>query len=326
MIKIIAMPILSITICCGPALAEPRNKEKKVAVVTNFSENDAVAQDLVKSFANALDRAASNDVAIKYEYYWSGGNTETAKIYAKKVAASSPDAIFAATTPVVSALLNETKTIPIVFATVADPIGSGFVENLAAPGKNVTGFINSEGSIAGKWAQYLKELLPDLPCISMMYNTRTAPYYKYYVGPFEDAAKSVSIEPILSNVSTEQEIEGTIRDLSDRKCGLVLMNDSFNFVHRQRISTVSEQYRVPVVAYNKATALNEALIAYGPEEVDAYRKAAGYVKKIIDGAQVGKLPVQLNTRFYLSVNLQKAKRLGIEIPASFLSRVDDEVE
>lgn len=324
--KLITIPILSLMLCSSIAVGEQHYIEKKVAIVTNFSENDPIAENLVRGFSETLDSKKQKDITIKYEYYWSGGSTDVAKLHAKNIVSSRPDVIFAATTPVVRALLNETKTIPIVFATVADPVGSGFVENLAAPEKNVTGFINSEGSIAGKWVQYLKELLPEMSCISMMYNPRTAPYFKYYIGPFQETSKSMKLSPMLSPVDSEREIEETIISLSNGKCGLVLMNDSFNFVHRHNISKISEKYGVPVVAYNKATVLNEALIAYGPEELDAYKNAAGYVKKIIDGSQVSGLPVQLNTRFYLSINLGKAKKLGIEIPASFLSRVDDEVE
>ncbi|WFT80149.1 ABC transporter substrate-binding protein [Methylobacterium sp. CB376] len=308
------------------AVGEERFIEKRISVITNFSEKDAIAKILLKKFSDTLNGDAPKDMVIKYDYYWSEGSPETAKIHAKKIVSSKPDVIFAATTPVVRALLQETKTIPIVFATVADPVGSGFVESLAIPGKNVTGFVNSEGTIAGKWVQFLKELVPEMSCVSMIYNPNTAPYYKYYVGPFNETSKSLNVLPILSPVLSDQEIENLIYSLSENKCGLVLMNDSFNFVYRQKINTISEKYGVPVAAYNKATTLNEALVAYGPEESDAYKNAAKYVKKIIDGAQVNKLPVQLNTKFYLSINLQKAKKLGIKIPASFLSRVDDEVE
>ncbi|TGD98209.1 ABC transporter substrate-binding protein [Methylobacterium nonmethylotrophicum] len=326
MIRIIMIQVILLMAGSRIATSEERSLDKRVAVITNFSENDAVAKKLIKAFVDTLNNDTPRDAAIKYAYYWTEGSTEAAKLHAKKIVSSKPDVIFAATTPVVRALLQETKTIPIVFATVADPVGSGFVESLAVPGQNVTGFVNSEGTIAGKWVQYLKELVPEMPCISMIYNPSTAPYYKYYVEPFKETSNSLNVLPILSPIYDAQAIEKLVTSLSDKKCGLVLMNDSFNFVHRQTISDMTEKYRVPVVAYNKATTLNEALVAYGPEEADAYKKAASYVKKIIDGAQAGKLPVQLNTHFYLSVNLQKARKLGIQVPPSFLSRVDDEVE
>ncbi|WP_457105835.1 ABC transporter substrate-binding protein [Methylobacterium sp. P5_C11] len=318
--------MLAVAIFSTAAVGDQGLKEIKVSVITNFSESDPAAQILVKQFVDTLNGEKSKDISIKYEYYWSSGNVEAVRSYAKKIVLSQPDVIFAATTPVVRSLLQETKTIPIVFATVADPVGSGFVENLAAPGKNVTGFVNSEGSIAGKWVQYLKELIPGMSCVTMMYNPSTAPYYKYYVSPFEEASRSMNVTSRLSPVATEKDIENTIKGLSVEKCGLILMNDSFNYIHRRIISSTSEKYGIPVAAYNKATAQDEALVAYGPEEADAYKKAAGYAKKIIDGADVGKLPVQFNTSFYLSINIQKAKKLGLEIPASFLSRVDEEVE
>lgn len=326
MLKIIPLQISALAICSTVAAADQSSTIKKVTVITNFSESDTASQALVKAFTDTLEHSKLKGTIIKYDYFWAGGSTEAARLHAKNIAMIQPDVIFAATTPVVRALLQETKTIPIVFATVADPIGSGFVDNLAVPGKNVTGFINSEGSIAGKWVQYLKELVPGMSCVTMMYNPNTAPYHKYYVDPFHETSKSMHITSSLSPVTKEQDIENAIGALATKKCGLVLMNDSFNFINRRIIGTISEKYGVPVVAYNKATTQDEALVAYGPEEADAYKKAAGYVRKIIDGAQVGKLPVQLNTHFYLSINMQKAKKIGIEVPASFLSRVDEEVE
>lgn len=326
MFKLFLLQIVVLAVCSTGAVGDQSPVKRKVSIITNFSENDAAALDLVKVFTDALESDKPKGVAIEYNYFWSGGNIEASKIHAKNISTIKPDVIFAATTPVVRALLQETKTIPIVFATVADPVGSGFVDNLAIPGKNVTGFINSEGSIAGKWVQYLKELVPGMSCVAMIYNPSTAPYYKYYVSPFEETSKIMNMKAVLSPVDKKEDIENTISNLSPNKCGLVLMNDSFNFIHRQIISATSEKYGIPVVAYNKATAQDEALIAYGPEEADAYKKAAGYVTKIIAGAEVGRLPVQLNTRFYLSINMQKAKKLGIEIPPSFLSRVDEEVE
>lgn len=314
MLKKIALSCLALTMCSTLAAGEQSQMRKKVAIITNFSETDAAAHSLVKNFTDTLEMSTPRNIAFQHDYYWAGGNIDAARSHAKRIVSSQPDAIFAATTPVVRALLQETKTIPIVFATVA------------APGKNVSGFINSEGSIAGKWVQYLKELVPGMSCVSMMYNPNTAPYYKYYVSPFEETATSMNMISALSPVADEKDIETAIGALSSKKCGLVLMNDSFNFIHRRTISSVSERNGVPVVAYNKATTQDEALVAYGPEEADAYKKAAGYVRKILDGAQVGKLPVQLNTHFYLSVNMQKAKKLGIQVPDSFLSRVDEEVE
>lgn len=324
--KMILLQILALAMLSTVAAGDQSPTKKKISVITNFAENDAAAQSLVKVFTDTLETDKPKGVVMTYDYFWSGGSIEAAKLHAKSIVSSQPDVIFAATTPVVRALLQETKTIPIIFATVADPVGSGFVDNLAVPGKNVSGFINSEGSIAGKWVQYLKELVPGMSCVAMMYNPSTAPYYKYYVTPFEETSRSMNMIPALSPVAKEQDIENAISTLSSQKCGLVLMNDSFNFIHRRIISVLSEKYGIPVAAYNRATAQDEALVAYGPEEADAYKKAAGYVRKVIDGAQVGKLPVQLNTRFYLSVNMQKAKNLGIEVPASFLSRVDEEVE
>ncbi|MHC2108916.1 ABC transporter substrate-binding protein [Methylobacterium sp. CM6246] len=326
MLKIVLLQILALTICSNVAVGDQSRPEKKVSVFTNFSESDAAAQSLVKVFTEALENDKPKGVIIKYEYFWSAGSIDDAKLYAKSVISSRPDVIFAATTPVVRALLQETKTIPIVFATVADPVGSGFVDNLAVPGKNVTGFINSEGTLAGKWVQYLKELLPGISCVSMMYNPITAPYYKYYISPFEETARLKNMTSILSPVANERDIENSINTLSINKCGLILMNDSFNYIHRKIISSTSERYGIPVMAYNKATTQDEALVAYGPEEADAYKKAAGYVRKIIEGTEVGKLPVQLNTHFYLSINMKKAKKLGILVPASFLSSVDEEVD
>lgn len=308
------------------ATGAARSSEKKVTIVTNYSESDSDAARRIKRFTETLDKVTSKNHTVVYSYYWADGNVELIKHYASIAVAAKPDAIFAATTPVVAALLSETRTIPIVFASVSDPVGSGFVESLARPDKNATGFITTEGSLASKWVQYLKELLPELPCISMMFNPETAPYSRYYLGPFEDASIKLNISSMISPVHTKQDIEDLISLLSARRCGLVLMNDSFIYVHRREIDKLSHQYNVPIVSYNRRAGMQEAVISYGPDEIDAYGRAADYVKRILDGSRVESLPVQLNSKFYPTLNLRRAKELGIGVPDRFLSQVDEEFE
>lgn len=307
-------------------VGEPRLGKRKVVVITNYSDKDPDALLRVKRFTDAMKRLSGRPNAISYEYIWVGGDIGRIKDHAKTAVTMNPDVIFAATTPVVAALLQETRRIPIVFVTVSDPVGSGFVESLRHPGRNATGFINTEASLASKWVQLLKELLPSTSCMAMMFNPMTAPHSGYFLRPFKEAAESLHIRPIVSPVHDKQDIENLMKALAADQCGLILMNDSFNFVHRHLISRLSEEYRVPTMAYNKRAGAEEALVSYGPDDFEANERAAGYVSQILNGSHVGDLPVQLESRFYLTLNLRKAKALRIDIPETFRVQVDEEIE
>jgi putative ABC transport system substrate-binding protein len=233
------------------------------------------------------------------------------------------------TTQPTAALQRETKTIPIVFLIVSDPVGSGFVASLPRPGGNITGFINLEASLGGKWIELLKEIMPDAKRAALMFNPDTATYSKYYSEPFEAAARLQGIEPIAAPVRNAADIERAIAGLGNRPdAGLVLMPDTFLAVQRVRdqITSLAAQQRLPAIYPYRYFVADGGLISYGIDQIDLYRRASAYVDRILKGAKPSELPVQLPTRFELVVNMKVAQALGINIPATLLARTDEVIE
>ena len=217
---------------------------------------------------------------------------------------------------------RETSTIPVVFLTVSDPVGSGFVASLARPGGNITGFINVEASIAGKWLELLKEIAPRTKRAGLMFNPATATYFDYYRKPFEAAARATGVTPILLPVGNVAEIEQAFAT-RDRDDGIVLMSDPFLTVNRTLISAKELQFRIPVVS---GVSQGGSLISYAPDTDDFFRRSASYVDKILRGTSPADLPVQLPTKFELVINLKAAKALGLTVPLTLLAEANEVIE
>jgi putative ABC transport system substrate-binding protein len=234
-----------------------------------------------------------------------------------------------ATTGVIAALQRETKTIPIVFVVVADPVGSGFVESLPRPGGNITGFINIEASLSGKWIEMLKEIVPRLTRAALMFNPVTTPYMAFYREPFEAAARSSGIEPIIAPVHSAADIERAFGGFGNRPdTGMVLPPDVFTTAkdNLDLIISLAARYHVPTIYPFRFMVAAGGLISYGIDNADLYRRAPAYIDRILKGAKPADLPVQLPTKFELAVNLKTAKALGIDIPATLLARADEVIE
>jgi ABC-type uncharacterized transport system substrate-binding protein len=239
-----------------------------------------------------------------------------------------PDVIVAHTTPSVMAVRKETATIPIVFVQVSDPIGAGFVANLARPGGNITGFSNFEASIGGKWVEMLKEIAPDIARVTLLFNPQTAPYVeRYYQGPFEAAARSFGVQTSASPLRSEAEITSAVTALQgEPPGGLIMMPDTFNIVHRERIIALAAQYKLPTI-YPYTFAVRESgLISYGVDLVDLFRRAADYVDRILKGAKPAELPMQAPIKFELAINLKTARALDLAIPPMLLATADEVIE
>jgi putative ABC transport system substrate-binding protein len=231
------------------------------------------------------------------------------------------------TTQAVAALQRETATIPIVFITVSDPVGSGFVASLPRPGGNITGFINIESSLGGKWIEILKEIVPNVTRAALMYNPDTATYFKYYLEPFEAAARFRGVEPIAAPARTAADIERVIESLSERRdAGLAIMPDTGLTKNLNLIVSLAARHRVPTIYPYRYWVSDGGLISYGIDQTDLFRRAPAYIDRILKGAKPAELPVQLPTRFELAVNLKAAKALGIEMPAMLLGRADEVIE
>jgi putative ABC transport system substrate-binding protein len=251
------------------------------------------------------------------------------KAAAKALVASQPDLIVTHTTQPTAALQRETNTIPIVFLIVSDPVGSGFVASLPHPGGNITGFINLEASLGGKWIELLKEIRPDAKRAALMFNPDTATYSNYYLDPFVAAARVQGIEATAAPVRNAADIENAITSLSKQpNVGLAVMPDAFMAIQKNRdlMTQIAARQRLPVIFPYRYYVADGGLISYGIDQIDLYRRAAAYIDRILKGAKPSELPVQLPTRFELVVNMKVAKALGIDIPATLLARADEVIE
>jgi putative ABC transport system substrate-binding protein len=246
---------------------------------------------------------------------------------AKELVALQPDVILAGTTPVTAAIAKEASTTPIVFVVVSDPVGAGFVGSLARPGGNVTGFINEEAAMGGKWLALLREVAPRFTRAGIMFNPETAPGGgMYFLGSFEAAAQAMMVKPIKAPVHSDAEIESAIAALADEDAGLVVMTDSFMGVHQGTVISAALRHKVPTIFDTAGFAREGGLLAYGSSNADSFRRSADYVDRILRGARPADLPVQVPTQFEMVINLKTAKALGLEIPLFFQQRADEVIE
>ena len=265
---------------------------------------------------------------LRVDHRWAVGNPERATAFAKELVALKPEVIVGHTTPSVIALRKQTGTIPIVFVQISDPIGSGFITNLARPDGNLTGFTNFESSMVGKWVELLKEIAPGVERVAFLFNPQTAPYVtRYYQGPLETSARSLGLQPSASAVHDASEMESAVIAFSrEPGGGLIVMPDSFNIVHRNQIIALATLHRLPIISPYRFMAEEGGLMSYGVEPVELFRRAAAYVDRILKGAKPAELPVQAPTKFELVINLKAAKAIGFTVPSQLLARSDQLIE
>src|SRR5262249_6181682 len=259
---------------------------------------------------------------------WTAGDLDRTRMMAKELVDLQLDLILANTTPVTAALQQETRTIPLVFVVVADPITTGFVASLSHPGGNITGFIYAEGAMTGKWLELLTQIAPALKRAAIIFNPDTAPRGgSYFLPSFEAASQSLKINSVIAPVHNDTEIERVMISLSgEQGSGVVVMPDNFTFLHRASIISLAARNRVPTVYYDMIFAREGGLLGYGSDQVDIFRRSASYVDRILRGAKPADLPVQLPTKFEMAVNVGAAKALGLTVPDKLLVAVDEVIE
>jgi ABC-type uncharacterized transport system substrate-binding protein len=268
---------------------------------------------------------------LRMEIRWGGGSdTNRARIFAQELVALRPDLILAQGTPVTAALQRETRTIPIVFVVVTDPVGDGFVAGLSRPGGNITGFLTSESAITAKMFELLTEIAPGLNRVAMLFNPDTAPGGgTYYFRDFEAAARLSKVEPIAARARSDAEIEAAITSLAGTSSGggLIIMPDFFMFNHVDPIILLVARQRVPAIyPWRPVVAKKGALLSYGPDLKDIVRRGASYVDQILRGAKPADLPVQVPVKFEMAVNAKIATALGLTVPPTLLLRADEVIE
>jgi putative ABC transport system substrate-binding protein len=312
------------------ARAQQPREIRRIAVLLEFSASDREASTYLSGFTSELRRLGWIDGSnARIDVRWAGGNVEQMQILATELVALQPDVIFGNTTPVTAALQRATRTIPIVFATVADPIGSGFVASLPHPGANLTGFSNMEGTMAGKCVELLKEVAPRTERAAMMFNPdTTAGGGAYFLSSFEEAARALNVEPIIASVRSVAEIETVIASLGHgSRGGIVALPDGFMMVHRAEIVSRASDHNVPTVgALPSAFVRDGGLLSYGSDIGDMIRRAAPYVDRILKGEKPADMPVQLPIKFNMAINLKTAKALGLSVPPTLLALADEVIE
>jgi putative tryptophan/tyrosine transport system substrate-binding protein len=312
-----------------PVRAQQPDRMRRLGLLMGYAENDPLSQPWIATFLQGLSELGWSDSRnLHIDYRWTNADVERIKPFAKELVALKPDVILANSTPVTAALQRETTDIPIVFVNVADPVGAGYVASLARPGGNITGFMNFEDSMGGKWLELLKEVAPTVKRAAIMFNPDTAPGGGvYFLHSFEAAGAALGVKPIVASVRSLSEIEKIIGDLAREPAGgLVLTPDIFLLVNRKQVMTLAERHKLPVVYWLGVYAKEGGLLGYGPDYHDQYRRAAGYVDRILKGEKPSNLPVQVPTKFELVINLKTAKALGLNVSLSLQQRADEVIE
>jgi putative ABC transport system substrate-binding protein len=310
------------------ARAQQGGRKRKIAVIMSTGNGDAEGKARLDAFLHSLQELGwTQGGNIEIADYWIAGDAERIRAAASEIALIKPDVILSSTTPVVAALRSQSQVSPIVFVLVSDPVGSRFVESLARPGGNITGFINIESSIGGKWLELLKEIVPKIKHAGLLFNPDTAPYVEYYLAPIKVAAASLGIEALAVPVRSLSEIEPALLKLTgDAAGGVVVMPDAFTGANRRQIISQAERHKVPAMYPYRYMAQEGGLISYGIDTNDLYRRAALYVDRLLKGAKPAELPVQQPTKFELAINLKTAKTLGLTVPPILLASADEVIE
>jgi putative ABC transport system substrate-binding protein len=306
---------------------KPVGPVRLIGVLMGFAESDP-RQSALAAFRNTLTRLGWAEGAnLRIELRWSAGDPGRMRTFAKELVELRPDAIFGATTAVIGALARETRTIPIVFVFVADPIGSGFAASLARPGGNITGFAAEDSAMGGKWVELLKQIAPRTVRVALLFNPSTAVLIQLFMPSIQAAASSLGLQASAAPVHGKDEIEGVIAaQARNPGGGLIVMPDIFNTKNRDLIIGMAAHYGVPASYTENIFAQSGGLIAYCSLFVESYRQAAGYIDRILRGAKPSELAIQLPAKFELIINLKTAKALGLTIPESFLTQADEVIE
>jgi putative tryptophan/tyrosine transport system substrate-binding protein len=310
------------------ARAQQPDRTRLIGVLMAYAERDSTAQSWLAAFRAALAKLGWTEGSnLRIELRWSAADEDTMRALAKELVDLQPNAIFGVTTPAIGALARETKTIPIVFAGVSDPVGAGYVESLAHPGGNITGFMSGNGdpALGGKWVELLKQIAPRTVRVALLFNPATAVPVQSFMPSIQAAASSFAILVSAAPVHGKDEIEGVVAaQARDPGNGLIVMPDVFNDVNRELIIALAARYSVPTIYFNRF--FSGGLISYGDVRSEQFRLAAGYIDRVLKGEKPADLPVQVPTRFELIINLKTAKALGLTIPDKLLATADEVIE
>jgi putative ABC transport system substrate-binding protein len=310
------------------ARAQQGDRVRRIGVLMSGAESDPVYRRAVSALTQALAGLGwANGRNVRIDLRWAGDDINRIRALAQELVGSQPDMIVTSGTVPTAAVQRETRTIPIVFVSVADPVASGLVARLDRPSGNITGFAVFEATLGGKWLELLSEIAPGLKRAAIMFNPDTSPV-STFMPSLETAARSLKVTPIIAPVHSDAEIETAIINALGREPGggLVVITDAFTWVHRAAIILAAARNKVPAVYTLSEAARDGGLLSYGVDRVDLFHRAASYVDRILRGEKPGDLPVQLPTKFEMIVNRKTATAFGLAIPPSIMLRADEVIE
>ena len=309
------------------ARAQQAERMRRIGVLMSQAADDPVAQARAKAFQQGLQQLGWTDGRnVRIDYRWTAGDLENSRKYAAELVALAPDIILASSTPLTIAVKQLTRTVAIVFVQVGDPVGSGIVDSLARPGGNVTGFMNFDFSFAGKWLDLLKEIAPHLTRVAVFRDDNNPSGIAQF-GVIQAMATSVGLQVTPVSVRNSDEIASAVEAFTHSpNGGVIVLPGAWNTVHRDLISKLIARYKLPAIYYDRSSVRDGGLMSYGPDFADQFRRAAGYVDRILKGEKPGDLPVQAPTKYELAINLKTAKSLGLTVPPPLLARADEVIE
>jgi putative ABC transport system substrate-binding protein len=309
------------------ARAQQGERMRRIGVLMPLAADDPEAQTRLGAFLQGLQQLGwTIGRNLRVDHRWGAGNVGAMRKYATELVALTPDVLVGPGTTPVGPLLEATRTIPIVFVHVVDPVGAGFVSSLARPGGNATGFVQFEYGISGKWLELLKQIAPDLTRAAVIRDASVSSGIGQF-GAIQSAAPSLRVEVSPINVRDDSEIEGDLSAFArSPNGGLIVTASAAAAVHKDFIVAAAARHKLPAVYYDRNFAAAGGLVSYGPDLVDQNRHAAGYVDRILRGEKPADLPVQAPTRYELLINLKTAKALGLDVPPTLLARADEVIE
>jgi len=323
-----------ITLICGAAAAWPlaaraqqTDRVRRIGVLMSTAADDAEGQARLRAFVQGLQELGWTDGRnVRFDYRWPAGDAERIRRYAAELVALAPDVILAGGGAVVPSLLQATRTVPIVFTQTPDPVGAGFVNSLARPGGNVTGFTTYEYGISAKWLELLKEIAPHVTRAAVIRDAAIASGTGQW-GALQSVAPSFGVELSPVNMLDAGEIERAVAAFArSPNGGVILTGSTLAVIHRDLIVTLAARHKLPAVYNARFFVTGGGLISYGPDSIDPHRRAAGYVDRILKGEKPADLPVQAPTKYELVINLKTAKALGLTVPDKLLARADEVIE
>jgi putative ABC transport system substrate-binding protein len=312
-----------------PLAAQAQQPERmRRIVILMVTADDADGQARITALREELQKLGwAEGHNLRIDTRWAAGDAERIRSFVPELVQANPDAILANGSPAVAALRQETRSIPIIFAAVVDPLGQGFVSNLARPGSNITGFTNMEFTVLGKMLELLKGMAPNITRAAALFNPATGFYVPGYLRLFEASSPSLGIELATAPVHDVSEIEDTIAKLGhEPDGGLLVPPEAFTITHHKLIIASTARHRLPTIYAYPSFVGEGGLMSYGPDPYDIFRRAASYIDRVLRGEKPGELPVQAPTKFELVVNLKTARALGLSIPPAFPLRADEVIE